>query len=245
MKGKIAIVTGASRGIGKAVAIDLAKNGANIVINYVNNQNSAMDTKEKCEALGAKVLLVKGNVSSSKDCKDIVDKALEEFGRVDILVNNAGITRDGLAMRMSDEDFEAVIDTNLNGVFYMMKEVARPMMKQRFGRIVNMSSVTGLTGNVGQVNYAAAKAGVIGMTKTLAKELATRGITVNAVAPGYIDTDMTQAIGDSQAEAITSAIPVGRKGNPEDIAYAVSFLASERAGYITGEVIRVDGGLAI
>lgn len=245
MKGKIAIVTGASRGIGKAVAIDLAKNGANIVINYVNNQNSAMDTKEKCEALGAKVLLVKGNVSSSKDCKDIVDKALEEFGRVDILVNNAGITRDGLAMRMSDEDFEAVIDTNLNGVFYMMREVARPMMKQRFGRIVNMSSVTGLTGNVGQVNYAAAKAGVIGMTKTLAKELATRGITVNAVAPGYIDTDMTQAIGDSQAEAITSAIPVGRKGNPEDIAYAVSFLASERAGYITGEVIRVDGGLAI
>lgn len=245
MKGKIAIVTGASRGIGKAVAIDLAKNGANIVINYVNNKNSAMDTKEKCEALGAKVLLVKGNVSSSKDCKDIVDKALEEFGRVDILVNNAGIIKDGLAMRMSDEDFDDVIDTNLNGVFYMMREVARPMMKQRFGRIVNMSSVTGLTGNVGQVNYAAAKAGVIGMTKTLAKELATRGITVNAVAPGYIDTDMTQTIGDSKVEAITSAIPVGRKGNPEDIAYAVSFLASERAGYITGEVIRVDGGLAI
>ncbi len=245
MKDKIAIVTGASRGIGKAIAIELAEKGANIVINYSSSEESAMNTKRRCEELGAKVLLVKGSVSEVEDCKDIVAKTLEEFGRIDILVNNAGITRDGLAMRMNDEEFDSVVKTNLYGVFFMMREVAKPMMKQRYGRIINMSSVSGLTGNAGQINYAATKSAVIGMTKSMAKEMATRGITVNAIAPGYIDTDMTKELASTQTDAIISSIPVGRKGEGEDLAYAVSFLASERAAYITGEVIRVDGGLAM
>ncbi len=242
---RTAIVTGGSRGIGKAVALKLAEDGMNLAISFRGNQEAAEETAKQCEAKGAAVLLVQGDVARSEDCEALVSKTLEAFGRVDILVNNAGITRDGLLARMSEEDYRAVLEVNLVGPWNMMKATSRVMMKQRYGRIVNMSSVTGLSGNLGQTNYAAAKAGIIGMTKSYAKEVASRGITVNAVAPGFIDTDMTEAMPDSAKDKICQNIPAGRTGKPEDVAAAVHFLVGENAGYITGEVLRVDGGMAM
>lgn len=240
-----AIVTGGSRGIGRAVAVRLAKDGMNLVINYRGNSAAAEETERLCRELGAEVLLVQGDVSRAEDCEKLAAQAKEAFGRVDVLVNNAGITRDGLLARMTEEDFRAVLDVNLVGPWNMMKAVNRIMMKQRYGRIVNLSSVTGLMGNMGQTNYAAAKAGIVGMTKSYAREVASRGITVNAVAPGFIDTDMTEAMPEGAKDKIITGIPMGRTGKPEDVAEAVAFLASEQAGYITGEVLRVDGGMAM
>lgn len=240
-----AIVTGGSRGIGRAVAVRLAKDGMNLVINYRGNSAAAEETERMCRELGAEVLLVQGDVSRAEDCEKLAAQAKEAFGRVDVLVNNAGITRDGLLARMTEEDFRAVLDVNLVGPWNMMKAVNRIMMKQRYGRIVNLSSVTGLMGNMGQTNYAAAKAGILGMTKSYAREVASRGITVNAVAPGFIDTDMTEAMPEGAKDKIVTGIPMGRTGKPEDVAEAVAFLASEQAGYITGEVLRVDGGMAM
>lgn len=240
-----AIVTGGSRGIGRAVAVRLAKDGMNLVINYRGNSAAAEETERMCRELGAEVLLVQGDVSRAEDCEKLAAQAKEAFGRVDVLVNNAGITRDGLLARMTEEDFRAVLDVNLVGPWNMMKAVNRIMMKQRYGRIVNLSSVTGLMGNMGQTNYAAAKAGILGMTKSYAREVAGRGITVNAVAPGFIDTDMTEAMPEGAKDKIITGIPMGRTGKPEDVAEAVAFLASEPAGYITGEVLRVDGGMAM
>lgn len=240
-----AIVTGGSRGIGRAVAVRLAKDGMNLVINYRGNSAAAEETERLCRELGAEVLLVRGDVSHAEDCEKLATQAKEAFGRVDVLVNNAGITRDGLLARMTEEDFRAVLDVNLVGPWNMMKAVNRIMMKQRYGRIVNLSSVTGLMGNMGQTNYAAAKAGILGMTKSYAREVASRGITVNAVAPGFIDTDMTEAMPEGAKDKIITGIPMGRTGKPEDVAEAVAFLASEQAGYITGEVLRVDGGMAM
>lgn len=240
-----AIVTGGSRGIGRAVAVRLAKDGMNLVINYRGNSAAAEETERMCRELGAEVLLVQGDVSRAEDCEKLAAQAKEAFGRVDVLVNNAGITRDGLLARMAEEDFRAVLDVNLVGPWNMMKAVNRIMMKQRYGRIVNLSSVTGLMGNMGQTNYAAAKAGILGMTKSYAREVASRGITVNAVAPGFIDTDMTEAMPEGAKDKIITGIPMGRTGKPEDVAEAVAFLASEQAGYITGEVLRVDGGMAM
>ena len=240
-----AIVTGGSRGIGRAVAVRLAKDGMNLVINYRGNSAAAEETERLCRELGAEVLLVQGDVSRAEDCEKLAAQAKEAFGRVDVLVNNAGITRDGLLARMTEEDFRAVLDVNLVGPWNMMKAVNRIMMKQRYGRIVNLSSVTGLMGNMGQTNNAAAKAGILGMTKSYAREVAGRGITVNAVAPGFIDTDMTEAMPEGAKDKIITGIPMGRTGKPEDVAEAVAFLASEQAGYITGEVLRVDGGMAM
>lgn len=240
-----AIVTGGSRGIGRAVAVRLAKDGMNLVINFRGNSAAAEETERMCRELGAEVLLVQGDVSRAEDCEKLAAQAKEAFGRVDVLVNNAGITRDGLLARMTEEDFRAVLDVNLVGPWNMMKAVNRIMMKQRYGRIVNLSSVTGLMGNMGQTNYAAAKAGIVGMTKSYAREVAGRGITVNAVAPGFIDTDMTEAMPEGAKDKIITGIPMGRTGKPEDVAEAVAFLASEQAGYITGEVLRVDGGMAM
>lgn len=242
---KAAIVTGASRGIGRATAVRLAKMGMDIVFTYNSGSEAAEETKAVCEAEGARVLAVQADVSKSGNCDELVAKTLEFCGRIDVLVNNAGITRDGLIIRMTDEQFDQVIDTNLNGAFYMMRAVSKQMMKQRCGRIINISSVVGVMGNAGQVNYAASKAGIIGMTKSLARELASRKVTVNAIAPGMIATDMTAVMSDKAKEAMKAAIPVGEMGKPEDIAAAVAFLASEDAGYITGQVICVDGGMAI
>ena len=242
---KTAVVTGGSRGLGRAVCLELARGGANVVFCYAGNEAAAHETISACEALGAKAAAVRCDVSSETDVKNLMDTALKSFGSIDILVNNAGITRDNLLMLMKPEDFDAVISANLKGTFLCMKAVARQMVKQRYGRIVNLSSVVGLRGNAGQVNYAASKAGVIGMTKSLAKELAGRNITVNAVAPGFIDTDMTAALTDAAKTAALGAIPMGRMGAPEDVARAVAFLASDGAGYITGQVLAVDGGMSM
>lgn len=245
MKGKTAIVTGASRGIGRAVALALAEEGANVVINFAGNEGAASETAALCQEHGARTLLVRGDVAVSEDCNRLVEETVKTFGTVDILVNNAGITRDNVLMRMSDEEFDQVIATNLRGTYLCMKAVSRTMMKKRYGRIVNMASVVGLMGNAGQVNYAASKAGVIGMTKSFAREIAARGITVNAVAPGFIATDMTADLPEAAATAISASIPKGTMGSPEDVANAVKFLASEQSGYITGQVICVDGGMCM
>ena len=242
---KAAIVTGASRGIGRAAALRLAKMGMNIVFTYNSGIEAAEETKALCEAEGVRVLAVQADVSSSENCDQLVEQTMEAFGRVDVLVNNAGITRDGLIIRMSDEQFDQVIDTNLKGAFYMMRAVSKQMMKQRSGRIINISSVVGVMGNAGQVNYAASKAGVIGMTKSLARELASRKVTVNAIAPGMIETDMTAVMSEKAKEAMKAAIPAGEMGKPEDIAGTIAFLAGEDGRYITGQVICVDGGMAI
>ena len=242
---KAAIVTGASRGIGRAAALRLAKMGMNIVFTYNSGIEAAEETKALCEAEGVEVLAVQADVSSSENCDQLVEQTMDAFGRVDVLVNNAGITRDGLIIRMTDEQFDQVIDTNLKGAFYMMRAVSKQMMKQRSGRIINISSVVGVMGNAGQVNYAASKAGVIGMTKSLARELASRKVTVNAIAPGMIETDMTAVMSEKAKEAMKAAIPAGEVGKPEDIAGTIAFLAGEDGRYITGQVICVDGGMAI
>lgn len=243
--GKTAVVTGGSRGLGRAVCLELAAGGANVVLCYAGNEKAANETVAACETLGAKALAVRCDVADSGEVKALMDTAVQAFGRIDILVNNAGITRDGLLMMMKEDDFDAVIDTNLKGAFLCMKAVARQMMKQRYGRIVNLSSVVGLRGNAGQVNYAASKAGIIGMTKSLAKELASRGVTVNTVAPGFMETDMTAAMPEAAKTATLAAIPMGRMGTAADVAKAVAFLVSEEAGYITGQVLAVDGGMAM
>ena len=245
LKDKIAIVTGGSRGIGKEICLKFASLGANLVINYIGDKTQAEDTKAECEKLGAKVALSEGDVSKMADCEKLFQTAVDTFGRVDILVNNAGITRDNLLMRMSEEEFDAVIAVNLKGTFNCMKQAARPMMKQKYGKIINMASVVGVTGNAGQVNYAASKAGVIGMTKSMAKELANRGVTVNAIAPGFIRTAMTDALSDDVKAEITRVIPMGVMGETEDVANLAAFLASDASRYITGQVINVDGGMVM
>ena len=243
--GKTAVVTGGSRGIGRAICLELARGGANVMLCYAGNEQAALDTVAACEALGAKAAAMRCDVSKTDEVKALVDAALQQFGAVHILVNNAGITRDGLLMTMKEDAWDQVLDTNLKGAFLTMKAVARTMMKQRYGRIVNLSSVVGLHGNAGQVNYAASKAGVIGMTKSLAKELASRGVTVNAVAPGFIDTDMTAARPQAARDALLPTIPAQRLGAAEEVAQAVAFLASDQAAYITGQVLAVDGGMSM
>lgn len=245
MKGQTAIVTGGSRGIGRATAIRLAQAGANLVIAYRGAEDAAEETKRCCEEAGVQAVTVRCDVASDEQCNALVETALATFGRIDILVNNAGITRDAVLLRMDREAFDEVIAVNLGGAFNMMKAVSRPMIKQRCGRIVNVSSVSGLMGNAGQTNYAAAKAGLIGMTKAFAREVANRGITVNAVAPGFVETDMTAAMPAQAAEEMTTLIPMQRIGRPEEIAEAICFLAGENSAYITGEVLRVDGGMAM
>ena len=232
--GKTAVVTGGSRGIGRAICLELARGGANVMLCYAGNEEAALDTVAACEALGAKAAAMRCDVSKTDEVKALVDAALQQFGAVHILVNNAGITRDGLLMTMKEDAWDQVLDTNLKGAFLTMKAVARTMMKQRYGRIVNLSSVVGLHGNAGQVNYAASKAGVIGMTKSLAKELASRGVTVNAVAPGFIDTDMTAALPQAARDALLPTIPAQRLGAAEEVAQAVA-----------GQVLAVDGGMSM
>ena len=245
LTGKSALVTGASRGIGRAIAVALARAGADVAINYAGNEEAAKQTEELCAAYGANTLVLKADVANAEECKIMVEQAKERFGKIDILVNNAGITRDKLMIGMTETDFTDVINTNLKGSFLCMQLVSKLMIKQRYGRIINLSSVVGLHGNAGQVNYAASKAGVIGMTKSAAKELASRNITVNAVAPGMIETDMTAVIPEKAKEAMMVSIPAGRVGKPEEIADMVVFLASDKAAYITGQVISVDGGMGI
>ncbi|MCR5758278.1 MAG: 3-oxoacyl-[acyl-carrier-protein] reductase [Selenomonas sp.] len=245
LDGKVALVTGASRGIGRAIALKLAAEGAKVAINYAGNTAKAEEVKAEIEKNGGKAILVQADVADAAAVETMVNTVVEQFGQIDILVNNAGITRDGLLMRMKDEDFDAVINTNLKGVFYCTKLVSKLMMKKRSGRIINMASVVGLMGNAGQTNYAAAKAGVIGFSKSVAKELAARGITVNMVAPGFIDTDMTAAMTDKAKEMTLTGIPLNRMGTPEDVANAVAFLVSDNASYITGQVINVDGGMVM
>jgi 3-oxoacyl-[acyl-carrier protein] reductase len=245
LEGKTALVTGASRGIGKAIALRLAKEGANIAINFAGNVAAAEEVKAAIEADGGKAILVQADVSDSAAVDAMVKTVVDTFGGIDILVNNAGITRDGLLMRMKEEDWDAVLNTNLKSIFLCTKAVSKLMMKKRSGRIVNMSSVVGVNGNAGQANYSAAKAGAIGFTKSMAKELAGRGITVNAIAPGFIQTDMTAVLPEAVKESMAKSIPLGRLGAPEDIAGAVLFLVSDCASYITGQVINVDGGMVM
>lgn len=245
LDGKIALVTGASRGIGRAVAIALAKEGAAVAINYAGNAKAAEEVKEIIEQMGGKAITIQADISDEKAAADMVAKTIAELGGLDILVNNAGITRDNLFIRMKADEWNAVINTNLTGLFNCSQPAAKYMMKKRTGRIINMSSVSGIMGNMGQVNYSAAKAGVIGFTKSLARETAARGITVNAVAPGFIATDMTAAMPEKAQEKVLTMIPMGKMGQPEDIANAVLFLASEKASYITGQVISVNGGMVM
>lgn len=243
LAGKVALVTGASRGIGRAIALRLAEAGADVVVNYAGSEQAAADVVAQIEALGRRTMKVQGDVGSSAAAEELVKQTLEAYGRIDILVNNAGITRDNLIMRMKEEEFDQVIHTNLKGVFNCLKAVTRPMMKQRSGRIINISSVVGSLGNAGQANYVAAKAGVIGLTKSSAKELASRGITVNAVAPGFITTDMTDKLSDDMKAQLLAQIPLARLGEPDDIAKAVVYLASDDASYMTGQTIHIDGGM--
>ena len=245
LDGKTALVTGASRGIGRAIALCLAAEGARVAINYAGNVKAAEEVKAAIEAAGGTAILCQADIADSAAVEAMVANVVKEFGTIDILVNNAGITRDTLLMRMKDEDFAKVLDTNLKGVFYCTKAISKLMMKKRSGRIVNMASVVGLVGNAGQTNYAAAKAGVIGFSKSAAKELASRGITVNVVAPGFIGTDMTAGLPESVKKKMLTDIPLGRMGEPEDVASAVLFLASDQASYITGQVVNVDGGMVM
>lgn len=242
---KVAVVTGASRGIGRAIARELASKGVFVIINYNGSKERAEEVKAEIEKDGGSAAVYQCNVSQFDECERFLKDVVKEYGRIDILVNNAGITRDGLLMKMSEEDFDRVIDVNLKGTFNTIRFASRQMLKQRSGRIINMSSVVGISGNAGQANYASSKAGVIGLTKATARELASRGITVNAVAPGFIETEMTDVLSDTVKEASVAQIPLGRFGKPEDIAKTVAFLASDDAGYITGQVIQVDGGMAI
>jgi len=243
--GKVALVTGGSRGIGRAIALKLAENGADVAINYAGNTAAAEEVKAAIEQMGRKALLIQCSVADTDGVQAMVNQVVKELGRLDILVNNAGITRDGLMMRMKEADWDDVMNTNLKGVYNCSKAVMRTMMKQKSGRIVNMASVVGEMGNAGQANYAAAKAGVIGFTKSLAKEVASRGITVNAIAPGFIATDMTAALPEAVRTEMCKTIPEGRAGQPEDVANAVAFFAAEQSSYLTGQVLCVDGGMAM
>ncbi|WP_027340534.1 3-oxoacyl-[acyl-carrier-protein] reductase [Halonatronum saccharophilum] len=247
LKDKVAIVTGSSRGIGKEVALKLSKEGAKLIINYPfdGEAQGAQEVVKEIEDLGGEAIAIEADVTKIDQVKAMVKEVKGEFGRIDILVNNAGITKDGLLMRMKEEDWDAVMNVNLKGAFNATKGVTRTMMKQRSGRIINISSVVGLMGNAGQANYAASKAGLIGFTKSVAKEMATRGITVNAIAPGFIETAMTDELSDKVVEQMLAVIPMGEFGQPEDIADLTLFLASDEARYITGEVIRVDGGMVM
>ena len=244
LEGRIALVTGGSRGIGAAVCRRLASEGATVAVNYAGNEAAAADVVSAIVADGGTAQALRADVSDPASCATLVDSVIAEFGRIDILVNNAGITRDGLLVRMSDDDWDAVISTNLSGAFYMTRTAARHMMKARAGSIINISSVVGVMGNAGQANYASAKAGLIGLTKTVARELASRGVRANVVAPGFIATDMTDALPAAARDAATAAISLGRLGSPEDIAACVAFLASDDASYITGQTIAVDGGMS-
>lgn len=243
LSGKCAIITGASRGIGKAIALKLASLGANIVLNYRSSEKEAIEVENKIKEMGVEALSIKGDISKLEEVENLVMKAKEKFGTIDIMVNNAGITKDTLLLRMKEEDFDSVIDINLKGVFNCMKAITPIMIRQKHGKIINLSSVVGISGNAGQVNYAASKAGVIGMTKSLAKEVGSRGINVNAVAPGFIETDMTNELGEKFKEEAKKNIPLKRFGEPEDVAEVVAFLASESSNYVTGQVIHVDGGM--
>ncbi|WP_419725590.1 3-oxoacyl-[acyl-carrier-protein] reductase [Terrisporobacter petrolearius] len=245
LQGKCAVITGASRGIGREIAIKYAKEGANIVLNYRNSETEALQLKEELDKLGSDTLIVKANVSNFEEAEKLIKEAKEVFGRIDILVNNAGITKDNLIMRMKEEDFDSVIDVNLKGAFNCLKAVTPIMIRQKSGKIINMSSVVGVIGNAGQVNYCASKAGLIGMTKSLAREIGGKNINVNAIAPGFIDTDMTKVLSEDQKKNIMSQVPLKRLGQAEDIANLALFLASNQSDYITGQVIQVDGGMAM
>ena len=245
LDGKVALVTGAARGIGKAIAMRFAEQGANVAFTDLVINEAAEQTVAELEAMGVKAKGYASNAASFEESHEVVKQIVEDFGRIDILVNNAGITRDGLIMKMSEADFDAVLDTNLKGCFHTIRHMSRYFLRQKAGKIINISSVSGVLGNAGQANYSASKAGVIGLTKAVARELASRGINVNAVAPGFVETDMTGALSDAQKESLTGQIPLGRAGRAEDIAKAVAFLASSDADYITGQVLSVDGGMAI
>ena len=245
LDGRHALVTGASRGIGRAVALSLAAEGASVALNFAGNVAAAGAVRDEIERAGGKAILVPADVSDEGAVEAMVKTVAEAFGSIDILINNAGITRDGLLLRMKEADWDAVLNTNLKGVFLCAKAVSKLMMKKRYGRIVNMASVVGLVGNASQANYAAAKAGVIGFTKAMAKEMASRGITVNAIAPGFIHSDMTDILPDKVKEAMLAGIPLGRAGEPTDVAQAALFLASDQAAYITGQVLQVDGGMVM
>ncbi len=243
LEGKVALVTGGSRGIGRAIALELASRGANVAVNYAGNEEAAQQVVGEIEAKGRQGLAVQADVSNSAAVDEMIKKVLDAFGRIDILVNNAGITRDNLLMRMKEEDWDQVVDTNLKGAFLCTKAVLRQMMRQKEGRIINISSISSMTGTAGQANYAASKAGLIALTKTTAREVASRGITVNAIAPGFIKTEMTDVLDDSYKQQLLDQIPMGRIGEPEDIARLAAFLASDEAAYITGQTIHVNGGM--
>ena len=245
MKESVALVTGGGRGIGRAICLELARQGAAVAVNYAGSEQAARETAEACRALGAQAEIFQADVSDPAACEALVKAVKDRFGKLDILVNNAGVTRDGLLLTAREEDFDRVLDTNLRGVYFCMKAAAKVMVRQRYGRIVSMSSVVGLRGNPGQTNYAASKAGVIGLTKAAAKELAGRNITVNAVAPGFIETDMTAAMPEKAKEAMLTAIPMARPGQPEEAARAVAFFAQPDSAYITGQILCVDGGMAV
>ncbi|WP_217585638.1 3-oxoacyl-[acyl-carrier-protein] reductase [Lentibacillus saliphilus] len=245
LKGQNALVTGGSRGIGRAIALELARQGVNVAVNYAGNEAKAQAVVEEIKAMGASAFKIKADVTDEASVKNMVKEVIQQFGRLDILVNNAGITKDNIIMRMSEEDFDHVVNTNLKGVFLCTKAVTRQMMKQRSGRIVNVASIVGVSGNPGQANYVAAKAGVIGLTKTTAKELASRNILVNAVAPGFISTDMTDALSEEQRDNMMSLIPLNKLGRPEDVANVVRFLVSPDADYVTGQTIHIDGGMVM
>lgn len=245
LEGKIALVTGAAKGIGRAIALALAADGATVIVNYNGSAQKAEAVVDEIKALGKDSEAYQCNVANTADVDAMIKDVIKRYGSLDILVNNAGITRDNLIMKMSEEDFDVVIDANLKGCFNTIKAVSRQMLKQRAGRIINITSVSGILGNAGQANYAASKAGIIGLTKTMARELASRGITVNGIAPGFVDTEMTQVLSDEVKEAATKQIPLGHFGKPEDIANMAAYLASEKAAYITGQIISVDGGMAI
>lgn len=245
LEGKVALVTGASRGIGRAIAEELASQGAYVIINYSGNEQAASEVLNTITKMGKRASLYRCNVGNYEEVKVMIDTIVKEHKSIDIIVNNAGITRDNLLLKMSEQEFDDVITTNLKGAFNTIKHASRYMLKQRSGKIINISSVSGITGNAGQTNYSAAKAGIIGMTKAVAKELASRNINVNAVAPGFIQTDMTDALPDAMKEKVLDAIPLKKMGQPEDIAKMVSFLASSQGDYVTGQVFKVDGGIAI
>ncbi len=242
---KVAVVTGASRGIGRAIALELGRRGNFVVVNYNGSAEKAEAVKQEIQAAGGEACAMQCDVSDYGACEAFMKDIIKEYKRIDILVNNAGVTRDGLLMQMKEEDFDAVVDTNLKGAFHTIRFAARQMLKQRSGRIINLSSVVGLRGNGGQVNYSASKAGIIGLTKSAAKELASRGITVNAIAPGFIETEMTAVLPEETKAATLKEIPLQKFGKPEDVAQAAAFLASEEAAYITGQVLCVDGGMAM